>query len=308
MYQFSVIGWVARFLYVQLFLTLVALPILVGWGLPIAYLSPIGTFLFSPLLSLYLCCAIGVFGTTILHIPNTPFVFMLEQVSRLWLWLLSFVQRPFCIGFVSPPYGVLAMMIMGVVIVAWYVQTRSIMVQLGALNILFVAYSIFLCYLPSATRLHCIHKKYRLDVFHAQGKVLAIDMYGLAGALGSADRWIMYHALPEITRNTGAVCIDHYILMHPRKRAFEALTALCEKGMLRTVYMPAWQGRLSASVFCAYKKLTSALAMYGGQIHLVRNSCIIQVTETMKYKTVVTTQKSRYDAISYPILHVACTE
>src|SRR5579862_7575785 len=73
----------------QLFLSLVSLPILASWGLPISLMSPIGNVIFSPLLTLFLLLSSIIFFCELFCIPNEFFVWLLELVSQVWRWGLS---------------------------------------------------------------------------------------------------------------------------------------------------------------------------------------------------------------------------
>ena len=48
-----IIQWLTNFALVQLFLTLISLPILIAWGLPISCISPIGNMIYNPLLCIF---------------------------------------------------------------------------------------------------------------------------------------------------------------------------------------------------------------------------------------------------------------
>src|SRR5579862_4537065 len=113
--------WLLQAAAVQTFLTLVSLPILVAWGLPLSYLTPVGTLLFTPILTAYLWCALAVFFTTLCAIPNSYCIAALQYVSDWWLWILGLIKTPWQIGFVCPPIAVLIFIPISAFILVWYV-------------------------------------------------------------------------------------------------------------------------------------------------------------------------------------------
>src|SRR5579872_4558069 len=96
-----------QFMIVQLFLTLISLPIIIAWGLPISLLSPIGNFIFSPFLTAFLLLSSIIFFTQIISIPNYPLILLLENLMPLWHYILSFSSSSAMFAFKKPPLFIL---------------------------------------------------------------------------------------------------------------------------------------------------------------------------------------------------------
>src|SRR5579872_7319919 len=90
-------------LQLQLFLSLISLPFLISWGLPISIMSVFSTILFGPFLTAFLLISSCIFFTQLLHIPNSFFVWLLEIVTTTWQSVLSIHQQWWLIGFTTPP-------------------------------------------------------------------------------------------------------------------------------------------------------------------------------------------------------------
>ena len=84
---------------IQLFITLVALPILVYWGLTVSILTIAGNIIFAPLLTIFLLLASLIFFLEILHFPNYYVIYLLEQLSCLWLKISPINPKQFWLFF-----------------------------------------------------------------------------------------------------------------------------------------------------------------------------------------------------------------
>jgi len=93
---------IVRFIIVQLFLTLISLPILVAWGLPLSILSPIGNLIFAPLLTLFLLFSSLVFFCELIYLPNAWLVWPLELITSAWHKLLCLEQGTSLCAFTKP--------------------------------------------------------------------------------------------------------------------------------------------------------------------------------------------------------------
>ena len=91
----------------QLFISFISLPFLIGWGLPISLVMPISTLMFSPFLTCFLLVSSLIFFLELFYVPNTLFIWCLEQITTTWLACLNLEQRAWLIGFQKPPIIIL---------------------------------------------------------------------------------------------------------------------------------------------------------------------------------------------------------
>src|SRR5438445_4320197 len=91
----------------QLFISFISLPFLIGWGLPISLLTPFSTLIFGPFLTCFLLISSLIFFLELLYLPNALFIWLLELVTSIWLACLNLEQRAWLIGFTKPPIIVL---------------------------------------------------------------------------------------------------------------------------------------------------------------------------------------------------------
>lgn len=79
--------WIGKFLYLQLFISLIAFPLLLCWGLPISLLSPVGNLIFGPFLTVFLFLSSMLFFTELLYLPNGWIASVLDTFTQSWLSL-----------------------------------------------------------------------------------------------------------------------------------------------------------------------------------------------------------------------------
>src|SRR3972149_9378673 len=91
----------------QLFISFISLPFLIGWGLPISLLTPVSTLIFGPFLTCFLLISSLIFFLELFYLPNGALIWCLEKVTSAWLACLSLEQRAWLIGFSKPPLIVL---------------------------------------------------------------------------------------------------------------------------------------------------------------------------------------------------------
>src|SRR5689334_21691276 len=91
---------IVQVLNVQLSLSLVTLPMLMAWGLPISIVTLVATPLFAPFLSLFLFLSSFIFCALHLGLNPSFFVIFLDWITDFWLFLLSFSSPDWLFGFV----------------------------------------------------------------------------------------------------------------------------------------------------------------------------------------------------------------
>jgi hypothetical protein len=287
---------------VQLFLTLISLPILIGWGLPLSLMAPLGNLLFSPILGLYLVCAMFLFFTELFGIPNSFCVWALETVSAFWLWCLGVLERSVQIGFARPHFLFLCIIPILACIIIWYCRKRLNHRCIAWLSGLLASVCFALHTTQSTTKHFTVARgKTELTCTIADGHVALIDSEGVLSHSTSADEWVIYHLIPAITAQTAATQIDHCMIVHPRQRTFEAITALCSRMRIGHVYIPRWEGRLKFSAWRAYCLMRDALKETGGCLTICNKALEITLSETSTLCYAPTGKQGKYHDSTYPI-------
>lgn len=113
------IQYILSFLELQFFISLMSLPLLIVWGIPISIMSPLANFIFTPILIVFLWISSLAAICIIVNIPCSIFEYCLDQLTTLWLHLLSFSKPTWLIGF--PLSMLYVSIVICIVIILWYV-------------------------------------------------------------------------------------------------------------------------------------------------------------------------------------------
>lgn len=295
-----ILRWLLQVSAVQLFLTLISLPILVSWGLPISYLTPVGTLLFTPILTIYLWCALAVFFSTLLYIPNGICIKLLSLISTWWLWALSLIKTPMTLGFVCPPLPLLCIIPLTSFILVFSLRNKKLWVTVCALALLLCFWMGVLRMLTGEHHINVMHtNNKKIAAFFHNNLVTVIDSESSCSSMVDGTSWVLYTVMPAITKKTGATSIDRFIVLHPRQRTFEALTALCKKGVIKDIYIPYWQGHIPRNAFYAYTKLKNTLAEHGYTIHILKTNMPLTIDNT--HTLMVTNMQKKYGDATYSL-------
>lgn len=250
--------WILRGIQFQLYLTLMSMPILAYWGLPVSLMSPFGNMLFHPLLTLFLFLSSIVFFCQICHIPNTIVIIALEKTTHLFHYLLGFGSQEWLMGFAKPSLVILIFLPLATMAMLCYKNTKTPIKSIIGLFVLFCLFSVYLkftCKPIGIVQIPC--NKGDLTLANINKQIILID----PGALGqciSAPSWVEFTLAPTIVNLTGRTIIDFVILMQPSQMSFEAIAALCNVTTIKNLYMPFWKGDMSKGQKRAYAKLMQA--------------------------------------------------
>lgn len=303
----KVIHWLAQTMQLQLFLTVVSLPVLIAWGLPVSYMSIISTPLFSPIFTLFLLFSSLIFFSQALCIPNAYLIYVLEKITALWLWAIEKHNGAWLIGFIKPPIFILIMPIIAVVMMLHIKQINSAPKRIGVLIIIIVIFCSGLKYyaycMPTLKTTIACHQG-ALTLLYDNNKTILIDP-GFLGSKPANNAWISYSLMPEITKVTGTFAIDTLILLQLNQRTLETLLLLMHKVPIKRIYLPRYQGRL-------HKKTWSILMQCQKKYHEQKGVWLNVFMQPLRvyisrgtHLTVSPTQKTiQYQDASYALLQV----
>src|SRR3989339_1295099 len=87
------------FIELQLLISIVVLPVLIAWGLPVSIMSILGNLIFTQLLTAFIFVSTLLFTTDLLGIPNYFIAQALELITNIWHYILSFGSAHWLVGF-----------------------------------------------------------------------------------------------------------------------------------------------------------------------------------------------------------------
>lgn len=288
-----------NFLIIQLFLTLISLPILVAWGLPLSLLSPIGNLIFSPFLTIFLLLSSIIFFTEMLCIPNRIFIWLLEHVTTVWQYFLSFSSQSAMYAFKKPP---LLLLVLIPVITLFLIRhplmhaPRNRLAGLCAMS--FITWTILSF---SSLETNWVKKvpcnNGFVTLLYQNNKIILLDP-GVIGRRISAPSWISYTLIPEITKLTGSLTLDCMICSKLGKVQFDALQTLASKMNIKKLYLPAFEGDLEPHIKRAFNCFYATARGSGTQIIRTYKKPIEIKSETLAI-TITPEDKQTYRTISY---------
>ncbi len=243
-----------NFLIFNLFLTLVSLPVLVAWGLPLSWLSPFGNLFFSPFLSLFLLISTLSFFCELINLPHAALDYALEKISAVWNALLQLAPNNSFVGFSSTAVYLLSVLSLATLILLMLPQFRAARPRLCALTIFFLC-SLTILKATQPAQLHstisCFKKD--MELIRHDNQTLLIDQGALCERANPAS-WVQYHLVPDLIRATGSMHVDHLLITRPTIRALEAAAALMQHANVQKLYYPTIEGEMVGSHRGAFRR------------------------------------------------------
>lgn len=251
----------------QLFISFISLPFLIGWGLPISLVTPVSTLIFGPFLTCFLLISSLIFFLELFYIPNSPFIWCLEQITTIWLTCLNLEQRAWLIGFQKPPIIILLCIPFIALAVMHSKKIITITTRTGLLALLLITTCAALKLFPYTehniiTTIPC--NKGQITLIN-NNTLTVIDPAFIASR-PNYESFISYTLVPEIIQKTGAMQIDHLIVCKLNKRILDAIQFLATKMLIKNLYIPAWKGRIPPCAWRSYVSLKKTIAAHKGNI------------------------------------------
>lgn len=136
-----------------------------------------------------------------------------------------------------------------------------------------------------------------LRAFNTNNQITVVDVDSCCSSMVDGANWVAYHVLPTITQKTGAAHVNHFIVLHPRQRTFEALKTLIEKGIVHDITLPYWKGHIPFNAWKAHKELTATNRLYGYSLNRCSDNESITIDDALCI--VPTTQNHMYGKATY---------
>lgn len=307
----------------QLFISFISLPFLIGWGLPISLLTPVSTLIFGPFLTCFLLISSLIFFLELFYLPNAILIWCLEHVTSIWLACLNLEQKAWLIGFTKPPVIILFLLPFIALAAVHSKKITTISMRATLLGLLLVATCATLKFFPysshnntlnaipcnnGAISLISLHpstsSRLRQGFFAQAGRteVIMIDPAFIASR-PSYESFIAYTLIPEIIQQTGSLHIDHLIMCKFNKRILDALQFLATKMTIKNLYIPAWKGKIPPFAWRSYAHLKRTITANGGKILSIsykKQICHDEVC-TLFIEPIKTKDVHYYDATYQPL-------
>lgn len=222
--------WSCQVLYLQLFLTLFAWPILLAWGLPLSAVTVIGNVVFNPVVGLFLFISSLAFFCQLLGIPHGILLMGIEWLSRGWLWVLDHGSPAVLVAFPTPCLLILLVLpLAGLLVIysAWGKRTV-------------IATTILFCLVMGGgwglKQFVAAHDKIAIKVGNKQiwavkwrGEWVIVDADGVLRWQRSAENWTAFTLLPELAKQGGVRGYVKVILLQPAVAAARAASLIAQR-------------------------------------------------------------------------------
>jgi hypothetical protein len=255
-------NYIINFTKSQLIVTLVSIPILVGWGLQISMMTFIGNLIFAPVLTIFLILSSLVFFTELIGIPNFFIIKSLEFVTIFWDIVLSLGKKEWLWGFCKPTTFFLFLMPIIAFLILIFIKAKSSKMKfLSMLGFCLLA----ICWLSTVPQF--LSKQPTSSTFYdgkltinfdTNKRITMIDN-GFFNTKSSPEKTINYELKQYLVKNIGKAEIENVILLKPGYRAFKATQELCYSLDVKKITLPLFEKKLSKKASYELSKLKELL-------------------------------------------------
>lgn len=307
----SVRHWLLRFITLQLFVTLMSLPLLVAWGLPISLLSPLGNSIFNPLLTGFLVISTIIFITELLFIPNGLLCKLLDLITQLFVATSSYADSSWLIGVRSLPLPLLFALPL---LALWIIITPLLRKPGARAGVL----ALVLIVVWAGARL-TDHP--HLEVLKPgrgnAGIALAYDTHSVAvfdyGTINPSYKyrtWWEYTLMPQLTKTTGRTTIDYLVCLKPSRQLLEGLETVHTLSPVKQILL-VQSPSLYAEWYPAFKKATQTLKALGVTCTVIQaKSAHHQLTKIIGYTFASTSSRTNATEKKSPLIttNITCAQ
>lgn len=258
-------NWLLDFVYIQSYVTLLSLPILIAWGLPFSLFSPLGNLIFNPFILIFLLLSSLIFFGALLGIPMTWFSYALDTVTSWWLSCMNLAPHNSSIGFCEPPWIMLILIPILTLAIVHHPLTRARNRSIACFTGLFLIIGAFSIFSRSHNMLSIPCNNGAITVLCHHKQTIVIDP-GFIGQRPSGKQWAQYELIPAITKRTGIAHLNTVITLQPTATILQALEQMCHTTSIERLMVPYWQGTVSKGMNRAWHSLKKTAESYGTKI------------------------------------------
>ncbi len=301
-------NWLTQFLILNLFITLVSLPVLVAWGLPLTWLSPIGNLMFGPFLSVFLLISTISFFCSGLGLPHIFLDTFLEWLTWGWQQILGIAPDHSFVGFSTSALWLVSLCSLSAFFLMMLPRFRTIRTRIALLGSLFLCSITVLKALQPTELSDAIScKRKSIQIIKNNGSTALID-HGAFAERSNASAWVQYHLISELIQKTGSTAIDYLVITRPTIRSFEATAALMQQCAINQIYYPEITGSMTGSHRGAFRRFYAIAKEKGVRMQRVFCDRTIAVGEEkveLKVGKVVSYREIEYTSLTTSLMQTA---
>lgn len=260
----AVKSYLLNYLYVQLVITLVSLPILISWGLSLSFLSLVCNLIFTPVLMLFIVLSTLFFFSELAGIPNAWFAFLLTKLTHTWDTVLHFSNESWHISFVHPGWWFLASIPCITLIIIISPLIKSIQKRIAFLSIFLLAICTSLWVyqhvkIKNQAPITKVSDKFSIEK-NSDGQLIFVDD-GYFNSKQSPEKVVEFELRPYMAKNFGTPIIKELLLLRPGMRSFVGAATFCQYFNVKKVTFPYFEKPLNKAgwrAFFALKRIMTA--------------------------------------------------
>jgi hypothetical protein len=296
-------NWLLDFVYIQSYVTLLSLPILIAWGLPFSIFSPLGNLIFNPFILIFLLLSSLIFFGALLSIPIAWLSYALDTVTQWWLYCMNLIPHNSSVGFCEPPWAILILIPLITLAIVHHPITRARNRSILCFNLLLTFISLASLCARSDDILSIPCNKGAITVLHHRKQTIVIDP-GLIGQRPSGKQWAQYELIPAITKRTGIAQLNTVICLQPTATILQALEQMCHTTSIERLMIPYWDGTVSKGMNRAWHSLKKTAESYGTKIYRIgyKEQLVPGCPELALQPTGTTIKSGQY---RYPAIKIA---
>jgi hypothetical protein len=258
-------NWLLDFVYIQSYVTLLSLPILIAWGLPFSLFSPLGNLVFNPFILIFLLISSLIFFGALLGIPITWLSYCLDTITSWWLSCMNLAPHNSSVGFYEPPWILLVLIPVATLAIVHHPLTRARNRSIACFMTVMILISAVSLLSRSNDILSIPCNKGAITVLHHRKQTIVIDP-GFIGQRPSGKQWAQYELIPAITKRTGIAQLNTVICLQPSATILQALEQMCHTTSIERLMIPYWDGTVSKGMNRSWHSLKRTAESYGTKI------------------------------------------
>lgn len=257
----SIKNYLASYTQTQLAITLISLPVLVSWGLGFSLMTLVSNLLFAPVLTIFLILSSLVLFTTMLNIPQTGLIALLNWFTPWWDRVMHLGTSEWLIQCARPPVIILLLFpIIGLAIIhmRWFnTRAKRIIAFSLAIIVFFMVCKIYQHQADTFLTKRFHEKLYSIKLANSNSIIMVDE--GYFSQKKSVDKAVDYQLRQWVIKNYGYVRIKEWRCTHPTVGGFLAAAHICSRWSVDEVWVPYFQAPENKAVWRAYFELKRVL-------------------------------------------------
>lgn len=231
--------WFLNFLHINMMLSVISLPFLCAWGLPVSWISVVGNLIFGPFLALFLLISSCLFFAHLLGFSAPLVGKLLNILCTVWIKLLSF-GSPFFLAALAEHMLWLCITCAAIAFITLHHKKWGRPLQHTAILCGLVLVVALGCFIQEKSYVtHALYNKRKMVLITKKDSLLTLEDRGGLTEKRSPVSFVQFSLIPTLCKKTGSVTVDKLVLHKLSARTILALQQLQHTVRIKEiVYVP----------------------------------------------------------------------